>query len=189
MVLLTENIYDFDLAAALSEISEQRREQALRYKRELDVRLSVKAYLLLCKGLHSTYGIHEKPLFNYNIHGKPILADYPHIHFNISHCDKAILCAIDKQPIGVDIESIKEYDEEVAHYTMNKNEILQIESSSHPNIEFTRLWTMKEAVLKQSGKGITNHMKDILSMCNLDLTTVISSNVNYVYSICRIPEH
>ena len=100
MILLSEHIYDFDLDAALQIIPEQRRDYALKYQREIDRRLSVKAYLLLCEGLRELYGIQEMPLFSYTPSGKPMLTHYPEIHFNLSHCDEAILCAIDTQPIG-----------------------------------------------------------------------------------------
>ena len=64
MILLNEHIYDFDLDAALQIIPEQRRDYALKYQREIDRRLSVKAYLLLCEGLRKLYGIQEMPLFS-----------------------------------------------------------------------------------------------------------------------------
>lgn len=183
-ILLSEHIADFDLDIALKEISEQRRAYVLKYKRELDRRLAVKSYLLLCEGLKSQYGIDEKPLFSYTANGKPTLTDYPEIHFNISHCDEAVLCVIDNHPIGVDIESVRPYDEELVTYTMNPEEQEQIKSSEHPGIEFTRLWTRKEAVLKQSGKGITSSIQNVLTENQCSLTTVVGPNQKYVYSIC-----
>lgn len=185
MILLSEHIYDFDLDAALRIISEQRREYALKYHREIDRRLSVKAYLLLCEGLKKSYGIQEMPLFSYTTSGKPILTHYPKIHFNMSHCNEAVLCAIDTKPIGVDIETIKAYDKELAQYTMNPKELEIIENSSCPEVEFTRFWTMKEAVLKCSGEGISNNIKEVLAECIGNITTTIAPNQKYVYSICR----
>lgn len=184
MILLTEHIYDFNLDAALETIPEQRRVHALRYRRELDRRLSVKAYLLLCEGLKSHYGIHEMPQFEYTPKGKPYITHYPEIHFNISHCDEAIICAIDNHPIGVDIESVKIYDKELAQYTMNNLEMEQINRSLRPDIEFTRLWTMKEAVLKRSGDGISNNLPYVLTKCKWSISSFVSPKQNYVYSIC-----
>ena len=51
MVYIDEHIMDFDLDAALQQISEQRREQALRFKFERGQRTCVLAYLLLRKAL------------------------------------------------------------------------------------------------------------------------------------------
>ena len=42
-ILVDEHIWDFDLQAALRDVSEQRREQALRFRHELGQRLSVLA--------------------------------------------------------------------------------------------------------------------------------------------------
>ena len=185
VVLLSEDIYDFDLDVALQSIPEQRRLYALRYQQERDRRLSVKAYLLLCQGLREKYGICEMPLFNYTQNGKPLLQGYPNIHFNISHCNHAVICVIDNHPIGVDIESIKEYDAELLPHTMNLEEQEQIRHAANPAIEFTRLWTMKEAVLKLTGKGITNTLTQILCNNSCTITTRLSPSKQYIYSICK----
>ncbi|MDO4757336.1 MAG: 4'-phosphopantetheinyl transferase superfamily protein [Parabacteroides sp.] len=185
MILLTEDIYDFDLEIALKEVSEQRRAYALKYKNELDIRLCVKAYLLLCEGLWKKYGITEKPLFEFEKYGKPTLVGYPDIHFNISHCKEAIICVLEDRPVGVDIESIKPFDKELALFTMNEKEMKQILSSQSPNIEFFSLWTQKEAVLKYSGDGVRNNMRDVLSQTSSNkLKTWVSPHKKFVYSIC-----
>ena len=64
-VLVSEEIWAFDLEAALKEISEQRREQALKFKHEQGQRLCVLAYQLLKQGLREEYGIEENPIFEY----------------------------------------------------------------------------------------------------------------------------
>lgn len=156
----------------------------MKYKQEIDRRLSVKAYILLCEGLEAKYGINEKPLLGYAAKGKPFLIGYPDIHFNMSHCNEAVLCAIDDRPVGVDVECVKEYNEDLARYVMNAQEMEQINGSARPDIEFTRLWTMKEAVLKCSGAGIANNMKDVLVGCRRNLKTFVSQNEGYVYSVC-----
>ena len=60
-ILVSENIGDFDLKAALAEISEQRREQALKFRYEQGQRLCVLAYLLLKQALREVYGITDNP--------------------------------------------------------------------------------------------------------------------------------
>ena len=56
-ILVDEHIWDFDLQAALRDVSEQRREQALRFRHELGQRLSVLAYRLLKRCLSELYGM------------------------------------------------------------------------------------------------------------------------------------
>ena len=98
-ILLSENIWDFDLEAVLAEISPQRREQALKFKYELGQRLCVLAYRLLQQGLREAYGITEPPVFEYNEHGKPAIIGHPDIHFNLSHCKQAAVCVISDRPV------------------------------------------------------------------------------------------
>ena len=183
-MLLNEHIYDFDMDAALQLLSDQRRAQVLRYKHELGRRLSVAAYLLLCEGLRNKYGIEEKPLFTYGEHGKPALLGHPGIHFNLSHCKEAVICVLDDKPVGVDIEMVRPYKESLARYTMNEEEWQQIQRAASRELEFTRLWTQKEAVLKLQGDGIRGDMKMVLSLHPVPIQTVVSENKKYVYSVC-----
>ncbi|MBQ2130529.1 MAG: hypothetical protein II431_04225, partial [Prevotella sp.] len=100
-------------------LSEQRREQVLRFKHILGRRTCVAAYLLLRKALLEVYGITEKPVFEYGEHGKPSIIGHPEIHFNLSHCKEAAICVVSNHPIGVDVESVREYKESLARYLMN----------------------------------------------------------------------
>ena len=183
ITLVAEDICAFDLEAALKEISEQRREQALKFKYELGQRLCVLAYLLLKKGLRETYGITDNPIFEYNEHGKPSIVGHPEIYFNLSHCKEAVVCVISDQPIGVDVESIREYKESLVRYTMNDEEIHEIESSENPAAAFIRLWTMKEATTKLIGTGISNDMKAVIDTTRYKYTTV--NRQQYIYTVCE----
>ena len=183
LVLVSEDIWDFDLKAALEDVSEQRREQALKFKHEQGQRLCVLAYQLLKRGLREEYGITENPLFEYNEHGKPSIIGHPEICFNLSHCKEAAVCAISSRPVGVDVESIREYKESLVRYTMNDLEISLIESAPSPDVTFIRLWTMKEATLKLSGRGISNDMKEVVDTDKLDYISV--ELPHYVYTVCQ----
>jgi len=182
MIYLNDDIQHFDFEAALPLLSEQRREVAMRFKFEQGRKTCAAAYLLLCEGLQKEYGITEKPLFEYGEHGKPQLVGYPDIHFNMSHCREAAICVLSKRPVGVDIESIREYKESLAHYTMSDEELERIASAERPDVEFTRLWTMKEAVLKRSGEGLRTDMKTVLKDA-VGLTTVVNIERGYVWSV------
>ena len=181
-VLVSEDIWDFDLDEALRDISEQRREQALKFKHEQGQRLCVLAYQLLKKGLQQEYGIIENPIFEYNEHGKPSIVGHPEICFNLSHCKEAVVCVVSDQPVGVDVESIREYKESLVRYTMNDEEIREIESSENPAATFIRLWTMKEATMKLIGTGISNDMKTVIDTTKYKYTTV--ERQQYIYTIC-----
>lgn len=183
-IYINDHIYDFDLETALNELSAQRREQALKFKYELGRRTCVAAYLLLCEGLRQEYGITEKPVFEYGKHGKPFMVEHPEIHFNLSHCREAAICMISDKPVGIDVESIREFKQTLVDYTMNEEEVRQIQSAERPDMEFIKLWTQKEAVLKLTGEGISRDMKSVLLNPPASLTTVFSPDNRYIYSYC-----
>ena len=183
ITLVSEDIWKFDLQVALGEISEQRREQALKFKFEQGQRLCVLAYLLLKQALREGYGITENPVFEYNEHGKPSIVGHPEIFFNLSHCKEAAICVVSDQPVGVDVESIREYKESLVKYTMNGREIAQIKSAENPAAAFIRLWTMKEATTKLIGTGISNDMKTVIDTAKYKYTTV--DRQRYIYTICE----
>lgn len=183
-IYLNNDIEHFDFEAALPLLSEQRREQALKFKHDLGRKTCAAAYLLLCEALRSEYGITEPPVFEYGEHGKPFIVGHPDIHFNMSHCREAAICAVSNEPIGVDVESIREFNDSLIRYTMNEREVQEIEQAERPDVAFIRLWTMKEAVLKLSGRGIVDDMKHVLDhVSHLNLTTIISPDVRFVYTV------
>lgn len=181
VTLVSEHIWEFDLQAALGEISVQRREQALAFKFELGQRQCVLAYQLLKQGLQEAYGITENPIFEYNEHGKPAIIGHPEIYFNLSHCEEAVACVISDEPVGIDVESIRAYKDGLARYTMNETELAEIAQASDAAAAFIRLWTMKEATVKLIGTGITNELKSLIDTKKYSYTTVIESG--YIYTV------
>lgn len=165
-LLLIDHLETYDEAAVMQLIDTLpawRRDAALRYRFLNGKRESALAYLLLCRLLRQEYGIEEMPRFAYGEHGKPYLPDYPHIHFSMSHCREAIGCLVDDHPCGLDIEHIRTVRDGLVRYTMNEQEQHAIATDPRPDVAFTRLWTKKEALLKQKGTGIGDTLTDALS--------------------------
>ncbi|MBR4366174.1 MAG: 4'-phosphopantetheinyl transferase superfamily protein [Bacteroidaceae bacterium] len=184
-IYINDHLSDFDLDEALTRLSEQRREQALRFKHEAGRRQCTAAYLLLCEALTQEYGITEKPVFEYGPHGKPFIIGHPEIFFNLSHCREAAVCVVSDTPVGIDVESIREYKDTLVRYTMNDDEIAQILGNEQPDVAFISLWTRKEAVLKLSGEGISKDMKDVLVGYNRPIDTFVVESRGYIYSVAR----
>ena len=158
MVYICEDILDFDVEEALRVVTAERRDKVLRYRFDVDRRQSLAAYMLLCYGLREEYGIATPPRLGYDDRDKPHLADYPDIHFNLSHCRCGVACAIGREPIGVDIEVIAEVDWDVARRVMSDAQLEHITSSLEPERDFCQLWTMKESLLKQTGEGLSDDL-------------------------------
>lgn len=181
MIYISEDIWDFDLNAALTQVSGQRREQALRFRHEQGRRLCILAYRLLQKGLREEYGITEPPVFEYNEHGKPSIIGHSDIFFSLSHCKEAVVCVISDKPVGVDVETIRPFKESLARYAMSDDELQGILSADRPDIAFIRLWTMKEATFKLTGTGISNELKTVIDTSKYSYTTV--ERQHYIYTV------
>ncbi|MBR1801096.1 MAG: 4'-phosphopantetheinyl transferase superfamily protein [Bacteroidaceae bacterium] len=182
---LNDHLQDFDLREALAQLSDQRREQALKFRHEQGQRTCAAAYLLLCRALAQEYGITERPLFGYGEHGKPYIIGHEDIHFNLSHCREVALCVVSDRPVGVDVESVRPLKDGLVEYTMNEREVARIRQAADPALEFTRLWTQKEAVLKLSGEGINNHLKAVLDREDVTWHTCDGPDARYVYTVCQ----
>ena len=172
-----------ELEEAIDALPEWRREKALRFKHEQGRKECAYSYLLLCQALREVYGITEQPQFSIGEHGKPSLVfdASPHgnsqlsiancqfndppvsgIHFNLSHCKSAIACVVAPFAVGVDIERIGRYDEALARHVLNDQEFSTVQQASDPQLAFTRYWTQKEAIVKLTGRGIDDDLKNIL---------------------------
>ena len=177
---VTQEQLDHDLLL----LPQWRREKALAYHFLIDQVLCAKAYLLLKQGLKTRYGIEDNPRFGYVMHEKPVLTDYPHIHFNLSHSGTVALCAISDQPVGADVEVPRKISPDLICYTMSDEEQQQINTSPDPIMQFLYFWTRKEAFLKLSSKGIRNDMRRVLAEsgdCHLE--TIQTDH--YIYSIAN----
>ena len=96
--------------------------------------------------------------FETTANNKPILArKYARndIHFNVSHCQDAILIGLHSKPIGVDLEKSTRT---CSHLKLAKKHFTAEEYQSCQRYDtldhFLKLWTLKEAYAKATGLGI-----------------------------------
>jgi len=176
-----EECTEAEVQRMLPLVSEQRREQALKYKHTFGQFCCLKSWLMLFDFVEmSRYRDLE---WKYNEHGKPYIANGP--YFSISHCKEGIAVAIDDAPIGIDIEAIRHANEDLIERTMNEEEKRLIANSQQPiaDREFTRLWTQKEAIVKAEGTGIMSfeQLQKILEIGDWTLDTF--EKEKYIYSI------
>lgn len=114
--------------------------------------------------------------------GKPYFAQYPKLHFNVSHSENGIAIAFSSNPIGIDIEKIREINLKTAERFFTKKETDYIYGAPlNSHRRFLEIWTKKEAFIKQKGltlkdiklaetNGIYTFEKDgfIISVCSED---------------------
>lgn len=174
-------ITEEEILRLLPLVSDERREEALRYKHLFGQFACLKSYVMLREMLERQ-GFTHPFRFGHNEHGKPFLMDYPNIHFNLSHCKNGIAVVVSEQPVGIDIESYREASDSLLRYTMNEEERRIIRESDDPIRTFTEYWTKKEAVFKLRGTGITHDLHDLLKGDEMVETHVHCGN-RYAYSI------
>lgn len=176
-----------EVARLLPQVSAQRIEQALRYSHTFGQYTCLKSYCMLVELLrkHGLLQAGELPDFAYNEYGKPYIEGG--VEFSISHCKQGILVAIDRQPLGVDIEGIRSANEALIRRTMNESERACIDAAERSDIAFTRLWTQKEATVKQRGTGIISDLHEILNVPLLPHLQTIEKET-YIYTIATQKE-
>ena len=173
-----------EVTRLLPLVSDQRREQALRFSHLFGQYCCLKSYELLCELLREWGSDIQQPVFDYNEYGAPSIQGGP--YFSISHCKEGIAVAVDSQPIGIDIESVRPFKEALMHKTMNADEQAQIMGSEAADWAFTRLWTKKEAVLKMQATGIISDLHEVLSAApNTQFTSLDNVNRRYVLTIAQ----
>jgi 4'-phosphopantetheinyl transferase len=179
-----------EIARLLPLVSAQRREQALRYQHTFGQYCCLQSYIMLCELLAEWGSIHqlpikENPTFLYNDYGAPYIEGGP--HFSISHCKTGIAVAVSENSIGIDIEAIRTLKADLIRKTMNEDEQKRILSSAAPDIEFIRLWTQKEALVKLQGTGIISDLHHVLDHSSeIFWTEIINQEKGY---ICTIAEN
>lgn len=139
---------------ALATVSPYRRDKVDRCRSPQDKRLSLGAELLLRRALA------EQGIDTYTVardeNGKPFLADHRDLHVNLSHSEDVVMCALSPSAVGCDVQSLIEPTPRLAARCLTPLE--QAGLNSQPDNErsayFTRLWTLKESVVKATGQGL-----------------------------------
>lgn len=173
------------LNGMLEALPSWRREKALSYRNAIDRYLCAEAYLLLREGLKKDFGIDEEVKFAYTEFQKPYLRRHADIHFNISHCNAAVACAIARFPVGIDVEVIQ-FDDALATAILDPDEyseVMKVEESDRA-VCFTKAWTRKESYLKMIGSGITDDMED-MDIEDAEFESVVDRTTGYALTVCK----
>jgi 4'-phosphopantetheinyl transferase len=93
-------------------------------------------------------------------HGKPYLVSLPY-HISLSHSFDYAAVMIGKDPVGIDIEQVKEKVERIAHKFMRAEELVFI-SDQHRIPQLYVCWCAKEAVYKCFGQKEVSFLENIL---------------------------
>jgi len=116
----------------------------------------------LTRALLSHYGGLEPRCWRFvaGPHGRPALDpahNRPDLHFNLSHTEGLVGCALAHHEVGIDVESVERSAStgRIAGRFFTPREVALIDASPEQLRQrvFFQLWTMKEAVMKAMGLG------------------------------------
>jgi len=93
-------------------------------------------------------------------HGKPYLVNLPY-HISLSHSFEYAAVMIGKQPVGIDIEQIRQKVERIAPKFMNQGELAAVPTDEHKVNVLYAYWCAKEAIYKCYGQKEVSFVDNI----------------------------
>ncbi len=140
-----------------------RKEKIDKFKPQESKRQSLGAGIALDRAL-TDCGITDYEI-EYGTNEKPYIKGRRDVFFNISHSGKYAACAISDMEVGVDIQDVREFSESLVKYVFTPEEIAQvhrnISNSKSADALYTKMWTIKESVMKYFGIGISMNPQKI----------------------------
>jgi 4'-phosphopantetheinyl transferase len=179
---------DSDLFIQLLDLLDIKRKKKIqRFIKWEDSHRALFAGLLIRHIIIEITGLKNKEIsFNTSELGKPYLENCEQFHFNLSHSGDWIVCVIDENPVGIDIEQIKPIDLKISKRFFSKEEHTNLVNTKDTNKfdYFYTLWTLKESYIKAIGKGLSvplNSFTFKLSSCNEIQVKVESKTIRNIY--------
>lgn len=118
---------------------------------------------LLLSRLASEFDNIDSLKISYNEHGKPyFINSQKPLYFNISHSKDMVICAVSDTEIGIDIQKISDCKMEVVKRFFADSEyeyLSKIDDQAYLNQQFTKLWCMKESIVKCKGEALGTSLK------------------------------
>jgi len=173
-------------------LSKERRERINNSNNPKNIITSIHTGLLTNRIISKETGLSVKNIaFKYGEHGKPSLEvpgfNNDNYHFSVSHSNNCIAFVSNTAPIGIDIEQLAPARMKVAKrfFCEAEYEYLTSLDPCHSSVEFTTIWTKKEAYFKMTGDGLTKKIDSVNVLNFSDNIMFYSKNhSDYIVSVC-----
>lgn len=153
-------------------------DSANKYKRWQDAQAFLLGRYLLSEGLKRCgFDRHLITQIDYTKYKRPFLP-IP-LDFNISHSGKYVLCALSLYKIGIDIEAVSSLTIDDFASCFSPEELSRITNAPDRYNEFFKYWTIKEAVIKADGKGLSIPLEMVVVSDNI----IIGENSWFIHKI------
>ena len=141
-------------------VSEYRKKKIDRCVRRNDKAASLAAEMLFIDNLTDWNVNYSDIEIKDNEYGKPYIVGTGNLYFNISHSGCMVMLGIADEPIGVDIQELKEMTVDITNRFYHENEcrLLSGMDNNMRDEAFFRIWTLKESFVKQNGQGLSYGM-------------------------------
>ncbi|HEY3886477.1 MAG TPA: 4'-phosphopantetheinyl transferase superfamily protein [Vicinamibacterales bacterium] len=163
--LLTDTLEPSAIAAAAAILSDSEKARAASFLRPQHRRDYIAAHALLRQALSRRFPLPAREWsFEVRPGGKPALAapfaQTAGLSFNLAHTGGLVACIVaDGVEAGIDVESVDRAGDSLAiarrYFASNEHARLEKCAPEARARRFVELWTLKEAVLKATGAGIT----------------------------------
>ncbi|WP_405110996.1 4'-phosphopantetheinyl transferase superfamily protein [Paenibacillus sp. FSL K6-1217] len=161
-----------------------KREAINKYRYEADRKRTLYGEALARFMIAKQAGVRMKDIeFGRNPYGKPYVKDQNEVFYNISHSGKYVVCGLDIEDIGVDIEEIREIDLDIAKRFFHVKEYADIVSREISE-QIPRLydfWTLKESYIKYLGVGLSKPLDSFYFILNGQSIHLCSKEDHAVY--------
>lgn len=140
----------------LSALSPDRRQKALGCRFSYDKARTAGAGWLLQYALQQEHIPREQQTFAKTDLGKPYLPDHPHVQFSLSHSGHWAVCAVSRDPVGVDVE-MPRCTLDIGRRFFQPKELEGLDQLPYLQCrdQLNRIWTAKESFVKALGVGLT----------------------------------
>lgn len=153
-----KNIENAEFEELLKYVSPEKCKKILRYKNYYDGLRTLLGDILVRGSICQRFNILNDDIkFGSNIYGKPYLENIEDFHFNISHSEEWVVCALDSIPVGIDIEYMKLIDinEVVSFFSKDEQKDIFLKDDYNRIDFFYDMWTLKESYIKLKGNGLS----------------------------------
>ena len=155
----------YDLAPQLIQyLNAAELQRAQKYHFEKDSNQFIICRTLLKFILAQHTGLHIDSInIEIDTNKKPYLSSNKTICFNVSHAADFAIIAVSSHAVGVDLEYLNtNFDySEILPSVFNSLEIKSVSNADHQLYTFYKFWTRKEAIVKATGQGLSDHLTQI----------------------------
>jgi 4'-phosphopantetheinyl transferase len=148
--------------------TEQQRAQKYHFEKDTNRFIICRVLLKFILAHHTGINIYEINIEK-DENKKPFLSNDKSLCFNISHAEDFAIIVVSHEAVGIDIEykNIKFNFSEILPFSFSNLEIEAVLNATDKTNTFYKFWTRKEAIVKATGKGISDNLPQIPALDGL----------------------